>query len=38
MKEGRDIVEPVIWHPADDRRVPVLDENLRPARVVEYLG
>lgn len=25
MSEGRDIVDPVMWHPADDRREPVLD-------------
>jgi hypothetical protein len=35
---GLDIVEPVIWHPADDRRVPVLDENVSPPRVVRYVG
>lgn len=35
---GLDIVEPDQWHPADDRRVPVLDENVSPPRVVRYVG
>lgn len=30
MKEGRDIVEPAQWQPADDKRVPVLDPNANP--------
>lgn len=38
MSEGRDIVDPVMWHPADDRRVPVLDPNTSPPRVVRYVG
>lgn len=35
---GLDIVEPDQWDPADDRRVPVLDRNYDPPRVVRYVG
>lgn len=38
MDEGRDIIEPAQWHPADDKRVPVLDRNCDPPRVVRYVG
>ena len=38
MSEGRDIIEPAQWHQHDDRRVPVLDPNTDPPRVVRYVG
>lgn len=38
MSEGRDIIEPAQWHQRDDRRVPVLDRNYDPPRVVRYVG
>lgn len=38
MSEGRDIIEPAMRHPADDRREPVLDRNYDPPRVVRYVG
>lgn len=36
--EGRDIVEPRKWSPPDDKRVPVLDRNCNPPRVIRYVG
>lgn len=35
---GLDIEEPAQWNPADDRRVPVIDRNVSPPRVVRYVG
>lgn len=36
--KGRDIIEPVQWHPPDDKRMPVIDPNTNPPRVVRYVG
>lgn len=38
MTEGRDIVEPLMWHPPDEKRVPVLDPNTSPPRIIRYVG
>lgn len=38
MREGSDIIEPAQWGPADDKRVPVLDPNTSPPRVIRYVG
>ena len=38
MSEGRDIIEPAQWPQRNDKRVPVLDMNFDPPRVVRYVG
>ena len=38
MSEGREIIEPAQWPQRNDKRVPVLDMNFDPPRVVRYVG
>lgn len=38
MSEGREIIEAAQWQQRNDKRVPILDMNFDPPRVVRYVG